>query len=72
MRISKAGILQYADSAGQVLLKIFAMEVKKGIPKDCKYIAELALKNNKNETIELKWDNIIIFLHFPQLLSKNM
>ena len=30
------------------------MEVKKEIPKDCKHIAELAFKNNKNETIELE------------------
>jgi hypothetical protein len=54
MPISKAGILQYANSAGHVILKIFGMEVKKEIPKDCKHIAELTFKNNKNETIELE------------------
>ena len=29
MRISKEGILQYANSAGQILLKIFGIELKK-------------------------------------------
>lgn len=54
LRISKKGNLYYANSASQILLSTFNMEVKKDVPKYWKYIAETTLAKNKNETIEME------------------
>jgi signal transduction histidine kinase len=54
MRISKEGELYYANPASQILLKVFDLEVKKIVPKYWRYIVEITLSKNKNETIELE------------------
>jgi len=54
MRISSEGELHYANSASKILLKTFDMEVNKEVPNYWKYIVEITLQKNKNETIELE------------------
>jgi signal transduction histidine kinase len=54
IRISSEGNLYYANPASQILLNTFDMEVNKEVPNYWKYIVEIALQKNKNETIELK------------------
>jgi signal transduction histidine kinase len=54
MRISKEGALHYANPASQILLKTFDMEIKKKVPNYWRYIVEITLQKNKNETVELE------------------
>ncbi len=54
MRISSEGSLYYANSASQILLKTFSMEVEKEVPNNWKYLVEITLQKNKNETIEME------------------
>jgi hypothetical protein len=54
MRISSKGSLYYANLASQILLQTFNMEVQKEVPNYWKYIVEITLQKDKNETIEME------------------
>ncbi|MEK9629743.1 MAG: ATP-binding protein [Nitrospinota bacterium] len=71
LRISKNGNLYYANSASQNLLKTFGMEVKKEVPKYWKYIVEVTLSKNKNETVEMEVDQEFFSLTFSPVQEEN-
>ena len=54
MRISKEGKLHYANASSQILLKTFAMEVQKAVPKFWKSLVDEALAKKENKTVEIE------------------
>ena len=56
LRISKEGILKYANPSSQLLLSFSKMEMNKDVPQYWKNIVKIALAQNQNETIELEVD----------------
>jgi signal transduction histidine kinase len=70
LRVSNKGKLYYANPASRKLMNTFDLEVKKEVPKYWKYIVEVTLAKNKNETIELEVGQIFYSLTFSPVVEE--
>lgn len=69
MRIARDGELYYANTSSQILLKAFAMQVKKHVPAHWKSLVDEVLEKRRNQTIEIEVRSYFFSLTFSPVIE---